>query len=212
MAKTMSPSRTVPITTGQIAKFQELLAAELRKRALPSEPVQYVLETYGGRLAKKFVDKVSERVQSFSDRIIRGVRVNRALSARQQFEKAGYYGSGCILELDDRALDCMPTSKGEVAEVHFFTIDHEVRNTQLLREYAKRGLRVDPTAHAQVYYDDYSFYEHCSISTWKGPDGTWYSAHFGRKAIGERLPFLDVSESHMSCWGSGWRFAGVLDR
>lgn len=61
MGKTMSPSG---ITAGQIGKFQELLAARLRKSELSSEFVQQTLESHGDAIADEMVMAVRRRVEA----------------------------------------------------------------------------------------------------------------------------------------------------
>ena len=61
--KTMTPS-TTEITSGQIGKFQELLAARLRKSGLQSEPVQKLLEENGDAVADEMVAAIRKRVEA----------------------------------------------------------------------------------------------------------------------------------------------------
>lgn len=201
MSQNMPPSVST-ITTGQSAKFADLIIAALRKSGLPSEPTQKVLEDQGAALAHEVVALVRQRVEAISDLIVRHVSVNRSRS-RQEAIRA----TNMAEYLDDGVVATMPQGEGDTAAVHFFKLDRYISDDDVEKEYALRGLKpADPYALAAVNEADPAFAdEHPNCTHWKDAHGNWCYAAFDRWCD-ERS--VDVYRSG-DRWIDHWWFAGV---
>lgn len=208
MAKAMSPS-FASITSGQIGKLQDMLAAGLRKLPLQSEPTQQVLETQGDQIVAEVVSSVQKRVEAVSNMIVRRVKVNRTREPQGMLD-----ATGRKQYTDHRVVKNMPKDGREEEDVFFFKPDKSaydkngnISDDNLAKEYELRGLKPDPYAQAAVNEADPTFAdEHPNGTHWKDKDGKWCYAAFFRWHGGERLVYVDRGDG---VWSDDWRFAGV---
>ncbi|PJE68878.1 hypothetical protein COU96_02805, partial [Candidatus Shapirobacteria bacterium CG10_big_fil_rev_8_21_14_0_10_38_14] len=128
----MTPSS---ITLGQIGKICDLLTAGLRKAGLSSELVQQVIEAQGEQLVSELVAVVRNHVEAVINMIVRRVKVDRSRSPQQVLDATG--SRQCT---DSDVVAAMPAGSGEEREVYFFTLDRNVSDDEMEKEYALRGL------------------------------------------------------------------------
>ena len=208
MVNAITPSVT-PITKGQVAKFDELWTAALRKSEIPSNLVQEVLKTHGGTIAHEFVAIVRERAEAISNTIVRKVKVNRARQPQAAISATGRTFGG-----DGDVVATMPRGEGDEAEVVFFKPDDDeytrpgsMSDDDLEKCLARRSLvAAPPDDVAAVNEDDPSFadkYPNCTH--WKNADGEWCYAAFNRW-YGERD--VSVRRHDVFDWVDYWWFAG----
>ena len=196
----MSPSEST-ITTGQIAKFLDLLTAGLRKSGLQSEPTQQVLETQADALVTEFVGSVRKRVDAISDMIVRRVRPRRTHTLEAVLNQTGREQY-----VNKDVLKTMPRGEGEEVDVFFFQLKRYASPQEVAEAYAIRGLKPDPIAQARVNEDDPTFAdERPNASQWQDSEGRWCYAAFGRWG-GGRSVGVDRRDGG---WGGGWFFGGV---
>ena len=201
MAQPMSPSEITPITSGQIAKFLDLLTAGLRKSGLPSEPTQLVLETQGDALVTEFVGSVRKRVDAISEMIVRHVTVNRNLTPQDTLD-----ATGRKQYTDRNVVKGVPRGEGAEVAVCFFKLGRYASPAEVDEAYKLRGLTPDPIAQAKVNTDDPAFAdEHPNGTQWQDADGKWCFATFSRWSD-KRM--VNVHRSGDD-WNDHWWFAGV---
>jgi hypothetical protein len=201
MTQVMTPS-TNAITPGQIGKFQELLAARLRKSDLLSEPVQQVLATQGDSVADDMLATIRKRVDAMSNLIIRRVKVDRNRTPQQVIDatvRKQY--------TEKKVVAAMPKGEGDEIEVIFFKLDRYVSDADLDKEYESRGLKpADPYSQAAVNEADPAFADdHPNGTHWKDEAGKYCYATF-RRWHDER--YVDVYR-YDDDWSDSWFFAGV---
>jgi hypothetical protein len=198
MAKSMSPSN--PITSGQIAKTQELIGAALRKSGIQNDPYQQVLKTQGKALAHEWLQLAQKRVDAISGMIVRKVKVDRSRDPQQLLDATGR--NQCT---DKRVVAGMPRGEGEEAEVCFFKLGRFVSDDDLDTEYQLRGLEPDPYAQAQANIDDPAFADsYPNGSHWKDKDGNWCFLTFCRWDVRRDVFCRRDGDG----WLSHWWFAG----
>lgn len=201
MTTVMSPSESVVVTLGQIAKITDLIAAALRKSSLPSAETQQIIESQGGVIADECVASIRRRVEAISNMIVRRVHVNRGQTPKQVID-----ATGRVKYVNADILATMPRGEGEEKEVFFFKLNRWISDDDLAKEYELRGLVPDLYAQAQVNTDDPSFAdEHLNGCHWQDADGRWNYAAFCRWN-GERSVFMSRGGRD---WDGGWWFGGV---
>lgn len=202
MATTMSPSKE--LTTEQIGKFQELLAAGLRKAGIQSEPAQQAIEKQGKAIAAEFLAVVRRFVDAMRDFITRLVTVNRSRGPRAALE-----ATGRTIYADDDVVEAMPRGEGAEGETKlvFFKVGKSIKDDPLEDEFELRGLRpATPYELAAANEDDPAFADNNPNAThWKDASGKWCYAAFYHWN-GERKVRVYRSDFE---WGDRWLFAGV---
>ncbi|MFA6588515.1 MAG: hypothetical protein WCT08_05610 [Patescibacteria group bacterium] len=198
---TMSPSNKT-ITLGQRAKIQELIDAVLRKSGLPSKFVQQVIMFHGADIAKEFVELLRERVELFSNMIIRRAVVDRSRSPWQVLDATGREQN-----TEHTVVIDMPKGKGEKVVVYFFKVGRQLSNEALAEEYARRDLvPADVYSLAQVNIDDPDFAaKYPNGVQWNDKDGKWCWIRFALWPSGRHVSVSRLSTS----WNSDEWFAGV---
>ena len=200
MVEAMTPSG--PLTSGQIAKFQELLAAALRKSGLPSAPVQQILETRSEELVSGLVAGLRTMVEAIAEMFSRHVTVNLSRTPQQALDATDrqQYVSADVVA-------AMPRGENIKSEVFFFKLGRYVSDNKLDKEYDLRGLKpVDPVTLSAVNEADPAFADkHPNGTHFKDADGNWCFATFSRW-YGERGVFVDRGDR---AWLDDWWFAGV---
>ena len=201
MEKIVSPFK--PITDGQIGKFNEKIAARLRKNntEISSDVFQEIVTTDDTLIDEVFA-AVRKRVEARSNFIIRTVKVNRNRSAKEALK-----ATGRNQYVTDSVVKNMPKAESDEVEVILFKIGRQISDNDLDKEYELRGLKpADPYSQAAVNEADPAFAdEHPNGTHWKDADDKWCFATF-RRWLGERI--VDVDRVG-DVWYGFWWFAGV---
>jgi hypothetical protein len=206
---TMTPSKTEPLSEGQIAKVTSLVAAKLRKSSLPLKQSQEVLEQQGAEMANNFYADFRKRVEARSDMIVRRARVNRNRTPREAVA-----ATGRNKYVNDTVVDSMPVGEGEEIDVYFFKpkADEYTRpgwmsDDDLAKAFERRDLEPDPRALLAVNEEFPEFAdEHPNGTHWKDGDDKWCFATCDRWGSGRGV---DVGRSGGDDWSDGWLFGGV---
>ncbi len=204
MTQVMTPSDTL-ITTGQIAKWQELIGAALRKSCLPSGPVQQVLETGSAtKLVTSFIADLRTAVESVSEMFSRWVTVDRDRSPQAALD-----ATGRRQYVNHEVVDVVPRGNGREAEVFFFKPGRSISDTELEEEYKIRGLKpADPFTLAAVNEADPAFADtHPNGTHWQDADSNWCYAVFRRWSGGRNVGVGRDGDD----WDGGWWFAGLRE-
>ena len=178
MEKIVSPFK--PITDGQIGKFNEKIAARLRKNntEISSDVFQEIVTTDDTLIDEVFA-AVRKRVEARSNFIIRTVKVNRNRSAKEALK-----ATGRNLYVTDSVAKNMPKAETDEVEVILFKIGRQISDNDLEKEYELRGLKpADPYSLAAFNEADPAFAdEHPNGTHWKDEDDKWCFAAFVRWA------------------------------
>ncbi len=194
-----------PTTEGQIGKFIEKMAAMLRKHKtdIPSNVFQQVLEN--NLLLEEMYASIFECAMKANKMIlIRTVRLNLNQSPQEALNS-----TGATLYVNDSVVEEMPRGNQEDLNIVFFKVNRDIKDANLEKEYARRGLEpVDPFSLAKVNADDHSFSDHVPNCThWKNKKGEWcysrYSRNKDQRAVD--IECSAVYHSHHFYW---W-FAGI---
>jgi hypothetical protein len=200
MTQVMTPSED--ITPGQIAKFQELLGAALRKSGLRSGPVQQVLQTTGGELVTNLVTALRTAVEAISEMFSRHVTVDPKRSPQAALD-----ATGRTQYTDAKVVAAMPRPQQAEEQLFFFKLGRYASDADLGKEYELRGLKpASPYSLAKANEDDPAFADaHPNGTHWKDAKGNWCFATFGWWG-GERRVYVD---RYGRVWFDCWWFAGV---
>lgn len=197
----MSPSDT--ITSGQAAKFLDLLSAGLRKSELPSELTQKVLETQGREIVAEFISNLRNRVEAISDMIVRRLTVNRSRSVPEMLDLMGRIQHG------EGALETMPVGYETDLEIVFFKPEAGLDAERLMKCFDDRGLKpVDGMALMQFNAEDPLFaFDHPHGTIWQDANERWHHLVFYRYR--DRNHVATYVNNGPSAGDGCWWLAGV---
>ena len=168
MVQTVTP---LPISNEQIAKLNDLLAAALRKKGMPRHAVQEIIETYGGIVARDWVTRLQQYIDSKAEMPIRYVTVDRSRTFEQAARAAGGKDYIHLPEI----VGVPPVGEAVDMTVVFFQAPSHCTLVELEQYYDALGLvSADPLSVLAAYEAELGFLDNRRVVThWKDENGDW---------------------------------------
>ncbi len=144
-------------------------------------------------------DALQKVVDENPNMIVRGAIVNRLRSPQAAIDATGrkqYVNASVVAS--------MPRGTGAEAEIVFFRVGRFIKDDDLDKEYALRGLKpADPYSLAKVNEDDHAFADkHPNATHWKDSNGKWCYTAFYRGGDGRIVEFSGATAGGATAGGS----------
>lgn len=201
MEKTMIASQT-EMSDGQIenvcAKLRDALRKHRKEISLETAQMALGTENIGTCMFGPF----RERAETFSEMIVRRVKVNRHRTPQQALDATGRK------QYTDSAVVAQMPGQGEGEEgidVYFLPLRKRTNVADAQKALEDHGLKPDAYAVSAVNEADPSFADsHPNMTQWVDSEGNHCYVAFNRWGDERRV----ICDRHGLAWGGGWWFGG----